>query len=109
MKHPIKAAMFTLGLLTAIPPADLFGQQGAVRPYAAARDYGKWEKEVAAYEEADRRSPPPKGGIPFIGSSTIRLWETLAEDYPEHKVISKRSWTEIQMSTERRRVRSGVK
>ena len=63
--------------------------QEAPRPYAEARDYAKWEKEVAAYEAADLKSPPPKGGILFIGSSTIRLWKTLAEDYPDHKVINR--------------------
>ena len=25
----------------------------------------------------------------FIGSSTIRLWKTLAEDFPDHKVINR--------------------
>ena len=66
MKHLLSAVV--LGLL-AIPPAH--GQE-APRPYAASRDYSKWEKEVAAYEEADRQAPPPKEGILFIGSSTIR-------------------------------------
>ena len=52
-------------------------------------DFTKWEKEVAAYEAADRASPPPKGGVVFIGSSTVRLWKTLAADFPEHKVINR--------------------
>jgi len=30
---------------------------------------------VAAYEEADRTAPPPKGQIVFVGSSTIRRWD----------------------------------
>ena len=52
-------------------------------------DFAKWEKEIAAYEEADRKSPPPKGGVLFIGSSTIRLWKTMATDFPNHKVINR--------------------
>ena len=32
---------------------------------------------------------PPKGAILFIGSSSIRLWKTLARDFPEHKVINR--------------------
>ena len=43
---------------------------------------GQWEAEIRAYEEADRRSPPPPGGVLFMGSSSIRMWETLAEDFP---------------------------
>jgi lysophospholipase L1-like esterase len=53
------------------------------------RDFKRWEKEIAAYEAADRTNPPPKGGVLFIGSSTIRLWKTLAADFPDHKVINR--------------------
>src|SRR5437867_4700935 len=52
-------------------------------------DFGKWEKEIAAYEQNDRTNPPPKGGLLFIGSSTIRLWKTLAGDFPEQRVINR--------------------
>src|SRR5690349_7385030 len=43
--------------------------------------------EIAAFEAADRTNPPPTGAILFIGSSSIRLWKTLAADFPEHRVI----------------------
>lgn len=52
-------------------------------------DFAKWEKEIAAYEASDRTNPPPKGAILFIGSSTIRLWKTLAQDFPKHQVINR--------------------
>jgi lysophospholipase L1-like esterase len=54
-----------------------------------AQDFEKWEKEILAYEQADRASPPAKGGLLFIGSSTIRRWKTLAEDFPQHHVINR--------------------
>ena len=56
---------------------------------AAGHDFARWEKEIAAYEAADRVNLPPKGGALFIGSSTIRLWKTLAHDFPDHKVINR--------------------
>ena len=56
---------------------------------AKPHDFAKWEKEVAAYEAADRASPPPKGGVVFIGSSTVRLWKTLAVDFPGHAVVNR--------------------
>jgi lysophospholipase L1-like esterase len=56
---------------------------------APAHDFEKWEKEVATYEAADRANPPAKGSVLFIGSSTIRLWKSLAEDFPDHKVINR--------------------
>ena len=40
----------------------------------------QWESEVQAYEAADRTSPPPAGAIVVTGSSTIRLWTTMATD-----------------------------
>ena len=89
MTKPATAAIMTLSLLAALPPPATFGQAAAGSSYAAKRDYAKWEKEVAAYETADRENPPPKGGILFIGSSTIRLWKTLADDFPEHKVVNR--------------------
>jgi len=54
-----------------------------------ADGFEKWEKEIAAFEQADRTSPPPKGGLLFIGSSTIRRWETLAKDFPQHRVLNR--------------------
>lgn len=30
----------------------------------------------------DASNPPPAGGAVFVGSSSIRLWKTLAEDFP---------------------------
>ena len=40
-----------------------------------------FESEIAAFEAADRENPPAPGGIVFVGSSSIRLWDTLAEDF----------------------------
>ena len=61
----------------------------AVRAPTLPHDFAKWEGEIAAYEKADQANPPPKGAILFIGSSTIRLWSTLAADFPQHKVINR--------------------
>lgn len=60
--------------------------QPAGRP---ARDFSKWEKQISAYEAMDRAHPPRKGGVLFIGSSTIRRWSTLEKDFPDHPVINR--------------------
>lgn len=52
-------------------------------------DFARWENEIAAFEAMDRTNPPPKGALLFIGSSTIRLWPALAQDFPEQKVINR--------------------
>lgn len=58
---------------------------------AAAKQPGsqKWEREIQAFEAADRANPPPQEAILFVGSSTIRKWTTLAQDFPEYKVLNR--------------------
>src|SRR5512143_2604124 len=52
-------------------------------------NFQKWEKEIAAFEESDLTNPPPKGAVLFTGSSGIRLWKTLATDFPDQRVINR--------------------
>lgn len=39
------------------------------------RAVDRWEQDIAAFEEADRQSPPPAEAVLFVGSSSIRLWD----------------------------------
>jgi len=48
-----------------------------------------FEKEILAFEASDKTNPPPKHAILFTGSSSIRLWKTLAKDFPEYRVINR--------------------
>lgn len=48
-----------------------------------------FEKEILAFETADRTNPPPTSAVLFIGSSSIRLWKTLAGDFPRHRVLNR--------------------
>ena len=50
---------------------------------------GKFDKEIAAFVEADRTNPPPKQAVLFVGSSSIRMWANLAEDFPDLKTINR--------------------
>lgn len=61
----------------------------AVLAAEATDPFAKWENEISAYERADAKTPPPKGAVLFIGSSTIRMWQSLAKDFPDHKVINR--------------------
>ena len=56
---------------------------------ALGQTTNRWEKDIAAFEAQDKTNPPPKSAILFIGSSSIRMWKTLAEDLPGHKVINR--------------------
>jgi lysophospholipase L1-like esterase len=48
-----------------------------------------FEKEIQAFEAADRTNPPPRGAILFVGSSSIRKWTTLSQDFSGLKVINR--------------------
>ena len=49
----------------------------------------KWETEIKKFEESDRQNPPAKGAVLFLGSSSIRGWQSLAEDFPGIKVTNR--------------------
>ena len=58
--------------------------------YAASKSPSeKWEKEIVAFEKQDKTTPPPQGAVLFIGSSIIRMWSTLQQDFPGHQVINR--------------------
>lgn len=42
----------------------------------------RWAAEIDALTAADATQPPAPGGIVFVGSSSIRLWQSLATDFP---------------------------
>lgn len=48
-----------------------------------------WQKEIDAFAEIDRRQTPPENAVLFVGSSSIRGWRTLREDFPNLKFINR--------------------
>lgn len=50
---------------------------------------GVWERQISAFEKADRLNPPKAGVIVFVGSSSIRFWNTLADDMKPLDVINR--------------------
>jgi len=58
--------------------------------YLAAQN--RWQSELAAFARADRQNPPAEGGVLFVGSSTIRFWTKLAQDFPQLPVVINRGF-----------------
>lgn len=54
-----------------------------------AADTDRWEKDIAAFEAADKSASPPEGAVLFVGASHIRMWKTLAQDFPDCKIINR--------------------
>lgn len=58
--------------------------------FAQTYDRAKmWETEINRFAEIDRAQTPPDNAILFVGSSSIRLWESLRSDFPQFKVINR--------------------
>lgn len=62
-------------------PAPVAAAPAPEKPAATQAAPEPWyEPEIRAFEEADAASPPAPGQVLFIGSSSIRMWKSLAED-----------------------------
>jgi lysophospholipase L1-like esterase len=74
-----KPATTTSTAVTATTPS------GTKRP-----DSAKFAKEIAVFDAEETSStPPPRGGIVFTGSSSVRLWKNLKSDFPDLPVINR--------------------
>ena len=54
----------------------------------AAREAG-WEDALATFAAADLKQRPEPGGVLFVGSSSIRLWDTLETEFADARVIKR--------------------
>jgi lysophospholipase L1-like esterase len=72
-------------LVTAAIPLSSFDRPAYAQNAAAPID--KWAKEMAAFEEQDLKDPAI-GGVVFVGSSSIRLWD-LGKYFPGVRVLNR--------------------
>jgi len=77
--------LFTAAVALAAAPAGTAPAAAAASRPSTTR----FAKDIAAFEAADLKSPPPKNAFLFVGSSSIRMWRTLAKDFPEVPVINR--------------------
>ena len=82
------AAIFSLSPAqgqTAAPPAPA---PTPTKEAAPERKPERFQKEIDAFDAADAKSAPEKGGIVFTGSSSIRLLN-IPEVFPEIKALNR--------------------
>ncbi len=48
-----------------------------------------WEADMKRFAEIDRAQTPPDSAVLFVGSSSIRFWQTLRQDFPNLKIINR--------------------
>jgi len=97
MKAAARLALLSLAfasaLVTQAEPAPRPGEPVAAQAtpaYDAAR--ARWQGELSAFATADRERQPIPGGVLFVGSSTIRMWSRLAQDFRQQPVIINRGF-----------------
>jgi lysophospholipase L1-like esterase len=56
-------------------------------PAAATAD--SWEEALAAFAAADLKHAPEPGAVLFVGSSSIRLWDGLEEQFEDARVLKR--------------------
>lgn len=82
LSHACLAAYVLAGILFAgcetLPPNTL-----------ATHNSSRWQKEIAAFQAMDATNRPPANCIVFVGSSSIRLWKSLAQDFPGLPVVNR--------------------
>ncbi|MDQ4121881.1 MAG: SGNH/GDSL hydrolase family protein [Acidobacteriota bacterium] len=58
----------------------------------AQNDYKRthlWEKEIKAFNDLDKKDFPKKNGVLFVGSSSIRGWRTINQDFPDFRTVNR--------------------
>jgi len=48
-----------------------------------------WAQDMQRFAVQDQQQPPPQRAVLFVGSSSIRLWDSLAQDFPGVAVINR--------------------
>jgi lysophospholipase L1-like esterase len=56
---------------------------------AQPRGPEQWQAEITSLVAGDAAHAPPQHAVLFVGSSSIRLWTTLAEDFPGVPAINR--------------------
>lgn len=72
---------FALLLHSAFLRADEAGTRS--RP-----DPARFANDIAAFDKAEKTDPPPRGGIVFTGSSSVRLWD-VKKAFPDLPVLNR--------------------
>ena len=74
---------------TPAPRPDAGARPAAVVALKPLPDSARFAAELNAFMRQDSASPPPPAPVLFVGSSSIRMWESLATDFPGVPVLNR--------------------
>ena len=64
----------------------------SAKAQTAANNALRWQTSLSDFASADRAHPPGRDGVLFIGSSTIRMWRSMSEDFRQIPVVINRGF-----------------
>jgi hypothetical protein len=86
------------------PAQNARAELADIEQYRAAA-VGRWEGEIAKLEAKDQIEKHPHDSILFVGSSSIRRWETIAADMTPYHPIQRgyggAKWSDVAIFAER--------
>lgn len=71
--------------LLLVPLFSLLAGQG----FAQEQGPERWETSIQKFETQDKEMMPEKGGILFVGSSSVAIWRDVADYYPDYNIINR--------------------
>jgi lysophospholipase L1-like esterase len=83
-----RVTILVLGLVAACGLATQAAPPLAPPPPKPNPDPARFTADIATFEAWDRQNSAPKDAILFVGSSSIRMWQT-AESFPDLAVINR--------------------
>ncbi len=83
----MRRALAALAVIAVIAAALYAGGRYQLARWYAAEDPVIWLPEIWAFEAADRSEGFPRDAVVFAGSSSIRFWDTLAQDMAPIPII----------------------
>jgi len=91
MKAAVLIALVSLAFLSPLSSqAGPDAKPAETAAYLSAQ--ARWRGELDAFAAADRERLPAPGGVLFVGSSTIRMWSRLADDFRQQPVVINRGF-----------------
>jgi len=84
---PVLLRALALALLVAATPAWADAPAAPRIPEQVSNP--AWEADMQRFAELDAKAPPPRNAVLFVGSSSIRFWDSLASDFPGQAVINR--------------------
>ena len=86
------AIRVVVGLALAGAGAAVLAQQVAVAAPALKPPANRWQSNLEAFAADDLAHKPVPGGVLFVGSSSIRLWDNLSTQFKDLPVVVNRGF-----------------